>query len=877
MANASLNSRRNMRSLILIVALSVILFSTFAQSVGAPALFDDKVWLEWKSDPALRSFLQYPPTASRRVNVLLVFSTIPSSYEISTLASLCQVNSFTGHVATVNAPVNLLPTLAGLPFVSQIAMPKKSKQELDVSVPEILADQVWNTAKYAGVRDSSGRVVNGAGVIIGFDDITGIDYQHKDFSFPNGTNKVLYIWDQSSEGTPPDGYTYGNECNPQQIQSQTCTEYDFSPNPADATGHGTAVAAVAASTGQASNNYFGVAPGASIIEVKLEDGSDNYVIDAINYMINKARQLNRPIVIVHSLGDSLGSHDGTEPLELAFTDFVSEGVPIVVAAGNDRSANLHVSGDLSPGEAVHVPWSMAGNNNLVDLWYPVGNSLSLSVVTPSGIDVPGPTPDAGVQTVDGNVIMLSDMRTSGREWWINVTATPQASKASSPWTFVLTSVSGPEGKWDAWTEPGKFVGSNETAAGMYLIDQSDTIDSPGTARGVITVGAYMTKYAWYAKCTSCVEWAEANGYRGYWWTPSYAPGEGQLLFTNTTKGMMETTIEGGPGVGQILYFSGAGPTRDGRMKPEIDAPGANIATARAANAPERHSDPDNYHQVWVGTSLAAPHVGGVIALMLQMNPYLSPGEITNILEADARQDGFTGNIDKAVGSPVWGWGKVNALRATLDAPSSYSVRIQVTSVGQPVDTELTLDGGAVDSIQLNETRTIILEFTNNKTHTIELTPVINLGPNLRYVTFSSQWVFSSGGTKTFSYQLQYYLQVNSTYGTASGSGWYDAGQEARASITPTSVDDHQFQGWIGSVSSNSPTLNVTMDSGKKLTATWSPGPPSLTQLESSLAIPIVEVLLIITASILILAFMRRRSPRGRLRSNPSEDSQQPPS
>jgi hypothetical protein len=806
-----------------------------------------------------------------------VFSTIPSPYEISTLSTLCQVNTFTGHVATVNALVSTLPALAGLPFVSRIAMPKMSKPELDVSVPEILADQVWNTAKYPGIRDAYGRIVNGTGVIVGFDDVTGIDYQHKDFTFPNGTNKVLYIWDQSSAGTPPEGYTYGNECNPSDIQSHTCPEFDFTQNPAGTTGHGTAVAAVAASSGQASHNYIGVAPGASIIEVKLKDTSDNSVIDALNYLITKARQLNRPIVIVHSLGDTLGSHDGTEPLELAFTDFVSQGVPIVVAAGNDRGASLHVSGELFPGEAVHVPWSTSGNSNQIDLWYPVENIMSLSVVTPSGAEVTGPTPDAGVQTIDGNIMILPDMRPTGREWWISVTATTQASQPNSAWTFALTSVSGPEGKWDAWTEPGQFVGSNETVARKYMIDQSDTIDAPGTARGVITVGAYMTKYSWWARCTSCQEWAAANGYMGLWWTPSYAPGEGQLLYFNTTRGIVKMTVTGGPGIGQTLYFSGAGPTRDGRMKPEINAPGANIAAARAANAPERHSDPDNYHQVWVGTSFAAPHVGGVIALMLQMNPYLSPGEITSILEADARQDNFTGVIDKAVGSPIWGWGKVNALRSTLDAPSLYSVRIQVISAGQPIYADLTLDGAVADSIQLNETKTIILEFKGGGNHTVELTPIINVESGSRYLLSGSPWIFSSGGTRTYSYQLQHYLQVSSPYGNPTGSGWYNVNTTATASITPTTVGSHQFEGWIGSLASTSPTVNVTMDSSKQLLATWSPGPPTLTQLQNSPAIVLVEAVLIFIAILASVVLVRRQSLRRRLRPNPSEDSPRHPS
>lgn len=858
---------RKTHRLLLSLVLVVIVFSVLTQSVGAPAFFDDKVTLEWKSDPALRTFLQDEAADdSPRVNVILVFSAIPSANDIMLLSSLCQVRTFTGHVATVNSFVGLLPKLASLPFVTRIAMPRMLKPELDVSVPEILADQVWNTAKYPGVRDSSGRVVNGAGVIIGFDDVTGIDYQHKDFYYQNGTNKVLYIWDQSSVGTPPDGYTYGNECNPSEIQARACTESDYSLVPADPTGHGTAVAAVAASTGQASNNYYGVAPGASIMEVKLEEASDSYVIDAINYMITKARQLNRPLVIVHSLGDSLGSHDGTEPLELAFTDFVSEGVPIVVAAGNDQRSSLHVSGNLSPGETVHVPWSMSGNNNLIDLWYPVADILSLSVLTPSGDVVTGPTADSGVQTFDGNVIIQSDMRPSGKEWWINVTATTEVLEPNAAWEFVLTSVSGPQGKWDAWTEPGEFLGSNETVAGKYLIDPSDTIDAPGTARGVITVGAYMTKYSWWARCTSCMEWARENGYKGFWWTPTYAPGEAQLLYFNTSRGIETTTELGGPGVGQILYFSSAGPTRDGRMKPEVDAPGANIAAARASYAPERHSDPDDYHQVWVGTSFAAPHVGGVIALMLQMNPYLNPNEITNILEADARQDNFTGSIDKSIGSPLWGWGKVNALRSTLDAPSLYSIRVQVDSVGQPFHVDLNLDGTAVDMIPLNETRTVILEFRKGGNHTLELTPIINAEPGTRYVLSDFSWTFSSGGSKTYAYQLQYHLQVNSQYGNASGTGWYDANTTAVASITPTTLDGHAFQGWIGSVVSSSPTLAVRVDSSKELSATWSQGLPASIQGEN-----LAEGLLILIAIVALVSFMKHRSVRRRLRPHPSAD------
>jgi subtilisin family serine protease len=736
------------------------------------------------------------------------------------------------------------------------------KPKLDVSVPDILADQVWNTAKYSGVHDSSGKIVDGSGVIIGVAD-SGIDYSHGDFYFPNGTSKILYIWDQSTAGKTPDGQSYGNECGPSDIQSKTCTEFDDGGSSL-VTGHGTAVAAVAASSGQASHQYYGVAPGASIVAVKLIDASESHVIDAMHYMITKARQLDRPLVIVHSLGDSLGSHDGTEPLELAFTDFVSQGTPIVVASGNDGSSNLHVSGILSPGKSVQVPWVMptTTNTNQIDLWYPVSTLVGLSVVTPRGEVVTGPTLDFGEQTLDGTVIIQAHTRPSGREWWINIT-NAQTSSSRNLWSFVLSSVSGAEGKWDAWTEPGQFVGSNDTEAGRYLIDRSDTIDAPGTARGVITVGAYMSKYSWWAHCTTCAQWAKANGYMGYWWTPSYAPGESQLLYFNTSKGVVKTILVGGPGVGQLLYFSSAGPTRDGRMKPELDAPGANIATARASSAPQRHSDPDNYHQVWVGTSFAAPHVGGTIALMLQMNPYLTPNEITSILKRDARQDNFTGNINNQTGSPFWGWGKLNALSSTTDAPNLYSVRVQVQSVGKPFSVKLSLDGETVYGLQLNSTNTRVLEFARGGSHIIQLTPIINVEPGVRYALYNYSWIFSTGGTRTFIYQEQFYLQVNSQYGSPSGTGWYDANSTASVSITPTTVDGHQFQGWIGANVSSSPAVTVKMDSSKEISATWNQN-GSFAPLTL-----LAEGVVILMVATVILAFIKLRYLGKRHRQHPS--------
>jgi subtilisin family serine protease len=826
-----------------ILVLVIVLAASLTQSAGAAVFFNPAVTFQWKSNPELRTRVELTGfSASTPIGIILVFAQVPTSEDLEALYSLGTVQTFTGHVATMTVAASMLPRLAAMEFVSHIDYPRMLKPELDVSVPEILADKVWKT-----VRDANGNPVNGTGVIVGIAD-TGIDYLHKDFYLANGTSKVLYIWDQSMNMNPPAGFSYGNECTTSEIQAQACPEVDSALG-WNTNGHGTAVAAVAASTGLATNKYLGVAPSASIIAVKLLDGTENHVIDGTSYIIEKARELGRPVVIDHSLGDSLGSHDGTEPLELAFSDFVAQGIPIVVSAGNDRNQNLHVKGKLLPGEPATVTWNAGkgGNASYVDFWYPVSDILSISVSTPEGHTVLGPTSDSGVVTPEGTVAILADERSTGKEWWINVTAPPNQNLTQSPWSFTIKGVTVVDGKWDAWTEPGQFIQNSNMNRGVFAIDPTDTIDAPGTAHGVITVGSYMTKYSWQALCTACVAYARANSLQGIWYTPFEAPG-----------------------VGDLAYYSGEGPTRDGRMKPDLTAPGSNIAAARASTATPRLSDPDNYHQVWRGTSFAAPHVAGVIALMLQMNPYLSPNEIKSILTRDARQDQFTGAIDRQVGSPLWGWGKLDALNSTLDAPTVYSVMLEITPIPSNAIADLTLDGQVISAVPLNTTTYKILEFQRGTNHTVSLTPAIQTNPGVRYELSGSPWSITSGKRIKVDYHLQYYLQVTSEYGPVQGTGWYDANSTAVASVgstrvyipesqSPTKV--YEFRGWSGATNSTSSTVDITMNSSKELVAVWEP--TSQVNEAGGTAIIIIGAAAVasIAVAVVVLLLLRRRQPK----------------
>ena len=157
----------------------------------------------------------------------------------------------------------------------------------------------------------------------------------------------------------------------------------------------------------------------------------------------------------------------------------------------------------------------------------------------------------------------------------------------------------------------------------------------GASKNVYTVGAWTTRS----------EYLAADGYTYYPW------------------GFLE------PILNTITYFSSPGPSRDGRMKPDIAAPGAVIMSALARTAggvdpdatvsalPDSEKDPDLQHHWMWGTSMAAPHATGGIALFLQKYPNSSISTVRYYLKQWAKKDGFTSWI----GPKGFGAGKLNVL------------------------------------------------------------------------------------------------------------------------------------------------------------------------------------------------------------------------
>lgn len=168
------------------------------------------------------------------------------------------------------------------------------------------------------------------------------------------------------------------------------------------------------------------------------------------------------------------------------------------------------------------------------------------------------------------------------------------------WTVTLTGMTVADGGWHAWIERGTTV--------PQFIDthrnEQVTISVPGTSSKVITAASYITK---------------------------------------------------GAGVGNLSTFSSHGPTRDGRAAPTIAAPGQQVLSANSGAGTTT-----TQYIGMSGTSMAAPHVAGAVALMLQASPTLTQQQIIGRLTNNGRSDAFTGSVPNA----DWGAGKLD-VKATV--------------------------------------------------------------------------------------------------------------------------------------------------------------------------------------------------------------------
>lgn len=522
---------------------------------------------------------------------------------------------------TADVLVTDLTTLTAIPGLSSVHASRFLRPSLEVAIGESRVDQVWAT-RHNGVS------ITGQGVIVAVVD-SGIDWRHGDFKDSQGKTRILEIWDQSGTGTPPSGFNYGSVCARQQIDDGVCAQRDTD-------GHGTHVASIAAGNGRSTNpaKFIGVASDAELLIVK-SNFSTAQGIDAWTYIINKARAAGKPVVINNSFGGHGGAHDGTDPQEKAIDQLSGPGVVFAVAAGNEGSNPIHAQGTIGQGQTQTVtyefPETSALNASVATVWYKALDSISVSVTAPNNQTF-GPVRKGESAEFNGpdNTAIVIDARPNADNPDSSIQIVlqrPEGQAMDGAWSFTLRGdqIRG-GGQWDAWLPTGQGAGQGSEVF-TSNVEARRTVGEPATARKAVTVGSYTSKDCWNS-------------------------GEGRLCYDPR------------PSLGQISSFSSVGPTRDGRQKPEIAAPGEAIVAAKSTDSstPAGEVDPDGVHVKQQGTSMATPMVAGIIALMLQVNPTLTSDSALSILQQTARQDTFTGGV----WNEGWGHGKVNA-KAAVDA------------------------------------------------------------------------------------------------------------------------------------------------------------------------------------------------------------------
>lgn len=472
-------------------------------------------------------------------------------------------------------------------------------------------------------------------VLIGIVDVEGFDFAHADFLDEQGQTRWVRIWDQGGDARPTPratnarGFDYGAEFRkahldaalraaaglhlpPQEIERQS----QMVPG-----SHGTHVASIAA-------GKRGVCPKAVLAGVLVslpredEDRRRSFydstrLVHAVEYLIDLADELGLPVSINISLGTNGHAHDLSPAVNRWIDSALSvSGRSVCVAAGNAGQeapafdgdlgyvmGRIHCEGRLPASDlSADIEWMVVGNGrvdvseNELELWYGSQDRFAVSLRPPDG-DWIGPVEPReyieNQQLRDGTLVSIYNevYHPANGANTIAIYLSPFRSEAgvvgvrSGRWLVRLHGLEVRDGRYHGWIERddprrlGRF-GEQEAWRFPSFFSERSNVDRSSVS--------------------------------------SLACGERVISVGNLDE------------AGERVHLtSSQGPTRDGRSKPEVAAPGTDIAAARGFDG----DDP------WVsmtGTSMASPFVAGVVGLMLATQPRLTAAQISGILQRTAR-------------------------------------------------------------------------------------------------------------------------------------------------------------------------------------------------------------------------------------------------
>lgn len=491
-----------------------------------------------------------------------------------------------------------LEWLSQVPEIEYIEKPKR----LFFAIEQARAASCIDQVQYGRLN------LSGKNCIVSIID-SGIDYAHPDFRNLDGTTRILSLWDQTVPGNPPQGYSIGTEYTNQEINEALAAGSDalHIVRSRDLSGHGTAVAGIAAGNGRASDGrYQGAAPGSELIVVKLGNPREESfprtteLMQALDYSIRKSLEWKRPIAINLSFGNTYGSHDGVSLLETYIDGIANVGRNcICIGTGNEGTSGGHTSGVLQEERETIVELAVAPYETSfsVQIWKSYVDQVDISVESPDGMRVGPIQKILGVQrfSMEDTEILLyyGEPAPYSTNQEIYMDFLPKDSYVTSGiWHIILTPRNIVSGVYNMWL-PSE--GALNLGTRFLLPTPELSLTIPSTARRAIAVGAYNSYLNSYA---------EFSG-RGY-------------VYGNVN------------------------------IKPNLVAPGVNITCP----------SPGGGYTVRTGTSMATPFVTGSTALMMEWgiirnnDPFLYAEKVKAYLERGARPlPGITEYPNELVG---WG-------------------------------------------------------------------------------------------------------------------------------------------------------------------------------------------------------------------------------
>lgn len=483
----------------------------------------------------------------------------------------------------------------------------------------LLDMEAMNQAGISAVQNYPSLQLMGSGVMIGFID-TGIDYQNEVFRNIDGSTRIAGIWDQTIQtGAPPEGLLYGSEYTKEMID-----EALKSPNPlelvpsVDTNGHGTYLASIAAGGANVENRFLGAAPESTIAVVKLKEAKEylkkfysiqdnavcfqeNDIMLGMKYLNRLADERGMPLVICIALGSNFGGHNSSTLLSGLLNMYANTvNRSVIIGGGNEANQRHHYASKLMGQEdnrTVEIRVGQNVNGFAAEIWSLLPNILTLSMVSPSGEEIPVISLRQGSSYTYPFTFEQTVVRIEYRLLLENNDSQLIFIRFDKPapgiWKLIIRPVRIADGEFHIWLPIQEFIGGE-----VYFLesDPDTTITEPATTMNAMTTAYY-------------------NGVNN-----------------------------------SIDINSGRGYTRNGLIKPDFAAPGVQVTGAGLDGRFVQRS----------GSSVAAGIAAGAIALLIEWAgrqpgfQNINSSQIRNLIILGANQPSFLEYPNKE-----WGYGTLD--------------------------------------------------------------------------------------------------------------------------------------------------------------------------------------------------------------------------